>query len=243
MKILSYNIHKGFSTLNSKFVLSSIKKAIRTVGADMVFLQEVLGQHEKHSQNHKDWPTQFEFLADEMWPHYAYGKNAVYSEGHHGNAILSRYPIIKWENWDISTNQREKRGLLHSEIKLPKDQIIVHAICLHLDLLEKGRQLQADRLHAHIKKIPKEMPLILAGDFNDWRSRISEKLFRELGMKEAFEEWSGEHAKTFPSFFPLLRLDRIYYRHLKLKNVECLSGKPWNQLSDHVALMAEFESL
>jgi len=245
MKVLSYNIHKGFSTLNSKFVLSAIRTAIQSVGADLVFLQEVLGRHVKHSLKHEDWPdeSQFEYLADQMWPHYAYGKNAVYSEGHHGNAILSRYPILKWENWDISTNSREKRGLLHSEFKWPNTEKTVHGICLHLDLLEKGREKQAEKLLTRIHAIPADAPVILAGDFNDWRSRISRKLAGELKMSEAYEEFKGYHAKTFPSFLPMLRLDRIYFRNLKLKSVECLSGPPWNQLSDHVALMAEFESL
>jgi len=36
---------------------------------------------------------QHEFLAHESWLHHAYGKNSVYDSGHHGNAILSRYPF------------------------------------------------------------------------------------------------------------------------------------------------------
>jgi endonuclease/exonuclease/phosphatase family metal-dependent hydrolase len=244
MKVLSYNIHKGFTSLNSKFVLSSIKEAIRAVDADLVFLQEVLGEHEGHRQEQEDWPkaTQFEFLADEVWPHFAYGKNAVYTDGHHGNAILSRYPISKWENWNISTNTLEKRGLLHSEIEWPGKSKALHSICLHLDIFEKGRKKQAEKILACIRKIPMGAPLILAGDFNDWRSRISDQLYEELHLSEAFETIEGEHAKTFPSFFPLLRLDRIYFRNLKLKSVQCLSGPPWNQLSDHIALFAEFDA-
>ena len=84
LKVLSYNIHKGFSVGNRRFVLERIRQAIRTVHADVVFLQEVLGQHEKHRIHVQGWPsqTQFEFLADQVWPHHAYGKNATYTAGH-----------------------------------------------------------------------------------------------------------------------------------------------------------------
>src|SRR4051794_16201417 len=99
IRVLSYNIHKGFSTGNRKFVLKRIKVAIRKVHPDLVFLQEVLGHHEIHKKNVQDWPnqSQFEFLSEELWPHYAYGRNAVYTYGNHGNAILSKYPFLFFE--------------------------------------------------------------------------------------------------------------------------------------------------
>ena len=81
LRILSYNIHKGFSSGNRRFVLKKMREAIRLVHADLVFLQEVLGEHQVHRERVKEWPdqSQFEFLADEIWPHYTYGKNAIYS--------------------------------------------------------------------------------------------------------------------------------------------------------------------
>src|SRR4051812_49407405 len=107
IRVLSYNIHKGFSAGNRQFVLNRIRTAIRDIHADLVLLQEVLGQHDKHGQLIENGPIrpQFEFLADSIWPHYAYGKNAVYTSGHHGNAILSKSPFSFWENLDISTNR------------------------------------------------------------------------------------------------------------------------------------------
>lgn len=57
----------------------------------------------------ENWPdtTHYEFLADTMWSDYAYGRNAVYPEGHHGNAVLSRFPIEYYENRDISVGNGE----------------------------------------------------------------------------------------------------------------------------------------
>src|SRR5690349_18068205 len=102
LRVVSYNIHKGFNMSNRRFILRRIRDAIRDVHPELVMLQEVLGEHKHHAERHKDWPeqAQFDFLAHELWPHVAYGRNAVYGAGHHGNAILSKYPFKFVENID-----------------------------------------------------------------------------------------------------------------------------------------------
>jgi endonuclease/exonuclease/phosphatase family metal-dependent hydrolase len=242
VRVLSYNIHKGFTTGNRRFILDRIRDAIRTMEPDLVLLQEVLGEHTKHAEKYKDWPglPQFDYLAHELWPHVAYGKNAVYGAGHHGNAILSKYPFRLVENIDVSTNKLEKRGVLHAIIEVPGQHRPVHAICVHLGLFEAERQTQIRSLCARIEThVPHEDPLVIGGDFNDWMLKCSRPLQRLLDVREAFAESAGAHAKTFPSWMPSLRLDRIYYRGMDLGSTQVLTGKPWSQLSDHVALYAE----
>src|SRR5713101_8281303 len=92
--VATYNIHKGFSHFNRRMTVHELRDRLKGLGADIVFLQEVVGRNLRHARRHKDWPTepQHEFLADHVWTDFAYGKNAVYDEGHHGNAILSRFP-------------------------------------------------------------------------------------------------------------------------------------------------------
>jgi endonuclease/exonuclease/phosphatase family metal-dependent hydrolase len=243
IKALSYNIHKGFSTSNRNFVLEKMREAIRTVDPDIVFLQEVVGHHEEEKHEIEDWPSkaQFEYMAHELWEHYAYGKNSVYTKGHHGNALLSKYPIVDWENIDISTNKLEKRGILHGIIDVPDMDLKLHALCLHLNLLESGRKIQIKKVCERIQKtIPSNESVIVAGFFNDWKSKISNTLEQRLKMNEAYYTLYGKHAKTFPSASPFLRLDRIYFRGLELKSVKLLSKSPWNKLSDHVAIFAVF---
>lgn len=244
LRVLTYNIHKGFSTGNRRFVLEQIREAIRSVHADLIFLQEVLGHHETHGRRVENWPTmsQFEFLADSLWPHFAYGKNAVYSAGHHGNAILSKYPFTFWENEDVSTNKLERRGLLHGVIEIPGHTKPVHAICVHLGLIEAERQTQITRLCKRIHSmVPDGEPVVIAGDFNDWMGRATRPLKNELQVSEVFEEAGGAHARTFPSWLPVLKLDRIYYRGGSVEKSMTLSGQPWSSLSDHVALYAELD--
>ena len=243
LRVLSYNIHKGFSIGNRTYVLDLIKESIQQFQADLVLLQEVVGENEKHFHKVTNVPSasQFEFLADGAWSHFAYGKNAVYDEGHHGNAILSHYPIKKWHNLDLSTNRWESRGLLHAVLETPSKKS-VHVMSLHLDLLERGRQQQIQKVCQYINQHTKpEDIVILGGDFNDWAEKASNRLKDEAGLEEAFCQLHGYHAKSFPSFLPMLPLDRVYSRNLKPITAQCMKGPIWKKLSDHLALFAEFE--
>ncbi len=242
VKVISYNIHKGFASGRKRFILNRIRELFQDLHPDLIFLQEVVGENQIHGKSVKEWPTQsqFEFLADQFWPHYAYGKNAVYQYGHHGNAILSKYPFISFENIDVSMSRFERRGLLHGVISISGK--LIHLICAHLGLIESERMLQIHRLCSRIEShVPHDEPLIIGGDFNDWRQKASHPLQKKLDVQEAFLKTQGEHARSFPCWLPALRLDRIYYRGVRVQNAQCLTEKPWNQLSDHAALFAEFQ--
>lgn len=234
LRVCSYNIHKGFSTSNRKFLLNDIRRAIRTVNSDFVFLQEVMGQSHRKRSEHLD--NQFEYLADSIWHHHAYGQNAIYDKGHHGNAILSKYPFIEQINRNVSLWQFSQRGIL-----MGKTDIGVYLVCMHLGLFHIERDTQIKALISMVKnEIPADAPLIIAGDFNDWNLRIHNTLTQALNIKEAYSELFSSPAKTFPSKWPLLPMDRIYFRHLHLIDAEVLADKPWSKLSDHCALTATF---
>lgn len=242
IRILTLNMHKGFSVFNRRFVLHELREAIRTCDADVVLLQEVLGEHRDHSTRWERWPehSQYEFLADTLWPAFAYGRNAVYPAGHHGNALLSGYPISHHANHDVSIHRHEKRGLLHCVLQVPEWRAPLHAICVHLGLFERHRRQQLDLLCDFIRQqVPTDAPLLVAGDFNDWRQRAHALLADRAGLQEVFVTAFGRAARTFPVRFPLLRLDRIYVRNLQAVRPQVLTGPPWSQLSDHAPLQLE----
>ncbi|WP_434026828.1 endonuclease/exonuclease/phosphatase family protein [[Pseudomonas] boreopolis] len=240
INVLTVNVHKGFNLLGRRFVLPELREALRAVSAEMVFLQEVLGEHARHARRHANWPAepQYEFLADTLWPQFAYGRNAIYPHGHHGNAMLSKFPIASFENRDVSVQGHEQRGLLHAVVQVPGHAVEVHTICVHLGLREAHRRRQIDLLCGIVANgVPADAPLIVAGDFNDWRTRGHPRL-RRCGLTEAFEHAHGRVARTFPSRWPALPVDRIYLRNARIDEARVLSGRPWSHLSDHVPLWA-----
>jgi endonuclease/exonuclease/phosphatase family metal-dependent hydrolase len=239
---MTVNIHKGFTTFNRKFILPELRDAVRKVGADVVFLQEVLGTHEEHGKKYSDWPEapHYEFLADSIWPQYAYGRNVVAPKSDHGNAVMSKFPIVHFQNHDVSLPGPEKRGLLHCVLRVPGQAQDAHCICVHLGLAESHRVQQLDLLCEMVcSEVPDNAPLIVAGDFNDWRRRANAVLEREIGLREVFVHAYGEPAKTFPARFPLLCLDRIYVRNASVHLPVVLPRTPWSHLSDHAPLVAE----
>jgi endonuclease/exonuclease/phosphatase family metal-dependent hydrolase len=242
LKLLTVNTHKGFSAFNRRFMLHDLRDAVREESADLVFMQEVQGSHAGHSARYENWPQQphYEFLADSIWSEYAYGRNAVYEEGHHGNALMSKFPILKYQNHDVSIWGPEQRGMLHCVLQVPETGQELHAICVHLGLAESHRQQQLIRLCDLVDEVvPEDAPLFVAGDFNDWRQRAHRILLQRAGLKEIFSELQGRSARTFPARVPVLSLDRIYYRNAEALKSQRLSSPPWSRLSDHIALSAE----
>lgn len=243
--VLTVNVHKGFTLFNRRFILHELREAVRCVDADIVFLQEVLGSHSGHAERLTGWPEapQYEFLADSMWADFAYGRNSVYPAGHHGNAVLSKFPIERYENRDATILGKEKRGLLHCVLSVP-DGGAIHVVCVHLGLMESHRRRQLELLCELIDgEVPADAPLVVAGDFNDWRERGHALLARCSGLREVFQSTSGQFARTFPARLPLLPLDRIYVRNLQIDKPVVLSMRPWSHLSDHAALAADLRPL
>jgi endonuclease/exonuclease/phosphatase family metal-dependent hydrolase len=244
LRVLSYNIHKGFDWNNRNYFLREIKELIAASEADLVFLQEVIGENKEYRESGLI-DSQFEFLADSMWQHFAYAKNAVYDHGHHGNLILSKYPITGWENMNVSTNRFENRGLLISQIEIPgfKSEKF-YAVCAHLDLLQRGRSLQYQMIKGKLESLnlAEDTPLIVAGDFNDWNKQATRTFEEQLGMTEAYRNLNNRFARTFPAGMPVLTLDRIYVKNLNVVESRIWRSPTGQHFSDHLPLFCEVES-
>jgi endonuclease/exonuclease/phosphatase family metal-dependent hydrolase len=260
LRIATYNIHKGVSSIGSRPRVHALKQALATLQADIVFLQEVQGRHDKFATRHASiWPeqAQHQFLAGESH-HSVYGVNAMYDHGHHGNALLSRYHIASATNQDVSDHAYESRGILHCIVDSPRGPL--HCYVVHLGLFAGSRKRQTEALIAAVESSsPPDAPLIIAGDFNDWTNRLSDTLRERLGVIEVFDanlssrgfgsylrRLSGrgpmiKPARTFPAALPWLRLDRIYVRGFHVETAAVLHGAPWSRLSDHAPIIATLE--
>jgi endonuclease/exonuclease/phosphatase family metal-dependent hydrolase len=240
--VISMNVHKGLSPLHRHSTIYQLRQKMRTHYPDLLFLQELQQEHRGRVKRFGHWPlTELtHFLSEDFWHDWHYGKNVEYPDGHHGNAILSKHPLHKGTNYDISAYRFERRGLLHSIIQFEGADKPIHCFCVHLALFERGRERQLDEIIGYIEELTHDGPTIVAGDFNDWRNRISAPM-RAAGFNEVFEVLTGSPAKTFPSMKPLLPMDRIYVRGLKIHSVEILHE--WMKLSDHLGITAELELL
>ena len=243
LRVVTLNIHKGLSHFNRRMVIHELREGLQGLDPDVVFLQEVQGLNQRFTMRYQACPVepQYEFLAGNQWQH-VYGCNAVYDHGHHGNAILSRYPFVSFENQDVSDHRFERRGLLHTVVSVPGWRRNLHCVCVHLSLHERGRNRQLEAISGRLEELAmRDAPMIVAGDFNDWRHRATAILERRLGMTEVSVAHLGRAQPTYPSVLPLLRLDRIYVRGFKVAASRVHRGKPWSMLSDHLAVSAELE--
>ncbi len=282
IRVVSYNIHKGRS-LGGRDSMAELRLELHGLRPDVMFLQEVQGRNDKHGALH----AQHASLGAALHMEVAYGCNAVRDQTDHGNALLSRYPILKFENQDISDHRMEQRGLLHGVIEL--DGCEIHCFVVHLGLFAGGRERQIQLMAERINRlVPEGTPMLIAGDFNDWNDRLAPFFVQQLGVVEVFANaplTRGEVPKlrdsmrrlggvlrgefregitrlpthrinqltmqggynpvppprTFPSAFPMLRLDRIYQRGFAVRSARVLRGRPWTQLSDHSPILAELE--
>jgi endonuclease/exonuclease/phosphatase family metal-dependent hydrolase len=266
LKVATYNIHKGVTQFRGRPRIHEVRVALNSMDADIVFLQEVQDRNERlarHPNYHKG--TQLDFLCAGGYEHRAYGMNAVYPHGHHGNAILSRHTIHNFTNHDVSDHALEKRGLLHAVARADGNggtPVDVHLICVHFGLINRSRLRQASFLIDFVEQeVPRGAPLIIAGDFNDWQRRVDTLLRGRLSLREVCTDlvpeqrsvldrmlpWRGGRdakvsvARTFPSFAPWLTLDRIYVRGFKVLAMQVPKGLTWARRSDHAPLIAELE--
>ncbi len=233
LRIATYNIHKGVTAFGMRARIHGIKEAIDLLDADLVFLQEVQGQHDQHAVKHMQWPAQSQhhFLAGET-RHSAYGMNAVYEHGHHGNALLSRFEIASSANHDVSDHAYEQRGILHTVIRAPAAD--VHCFVIHLGLFAVSRRRQVQAL---IKEIHTSLPPDARhAGIGSMPMRVAAMAGIGPGARPKIKT-----GRTFPAGLPWLRLDRMYVRGFKVEAAQVMSGAPWSKLSDHVPIVATLE--
>jgi endonuclease/exonuclease/phosphatase family metal-dependent hydrolase len=233
LRVATYNIHKGVSRrlfgLRHRATIGELRNRLHDLESDIVFLQEVQGQNDRHAQRIEAWPDEPQnvYLAKSTQRRHvfetAYGQNATYLHGHHGNALLSRFAIEKREHRDVSDHALEKRGILHCVVRMEKKQ--VHCFVIHFGLLARSRARQTEALIKWIEReIPKDQPLLIAGDFNDWRHTLSTTLYERLGVSEVFDDqhWVGPFQRKASDFIarPFVKagLDQLAKRIVRAGN-------------------------
>lgn len=238
LRVATYNIHKGVQGIGPtrRLEIHNLGHAVEQLDADIVCLQEVRKTHRREAQHFDRWPQmpQADFLAPEGYT-AIYRTNALTRHGEHGNAMLSRWPVVAHQHEDMSDHRFEQRGLLHSEVIV--HGMAVHVVVVHLGLIKASRVRQLDQLVRFIEReISADAPIIVAGDFNDWGTTV-----RSVLSAAGLAAFESERMATFPSRLPVVQLDYVYARGLTPLNSHVPRGRIWGRMSDHLPLIAEFD--
>lgn len=190
IRVMTWNVHGTFN-LNPRFDVDAVSAMIRKWAPDVVGLQEV------DSRGRKDNP--FAVLAGVAGSHNVAARSIVTRDGDYGQVLLSKWPFVGTPRVvDVSYQEREPRRAISVRIQAPSGQIGV--IATHLGLSIRERDAQA-RAIADLVEAPQS---IVLGDFNDW---LWVKSVRRILAERCPVR---TRLRTFPSWWPLLRLDRIY---------------------------------
>ena len=240
VRVATYNIHKGVQGFGPRrrLEIHNLGHAIEQLDADIVCLQEVRSVNRGEARYFPHWPEvpQADYLAPEGYE-AVYRTNAITRHGEHGNAMLSRWPVVSHQHEDMSDHRFEQRGLLHTEVQV--DSQTVHVIVVHLGLIRASRVRQLMQLVRYIQReIPENAAVLVAGDFNDWSDLVGLSL-APAGLK-SFDQ---NRVATFPSRLPVVQLDHIYARGLTPLSCHVPRGPIWGRMSDHLPLIGEFEML
>ena len=239
LRVATYNIHKGVQGLGParRLEIHNLGLAVEQLDADIVCLQEVRAVNRREAQYFERWPDlpQAQYLAPEGYE-AIYRTNAYTRHGEHGNALLTRWPVVGHQHEDISDHRFEQRGLLHVEVLVQGRP--VHAIVVHLGLIAGSRIRQVAQIQRFIEReVPTDVPLVVAGDFNDWGLQIKNML-AGFGL---FEYDQAPASYTFPARLPMVQLDHVYVRGLRPLSLQVPRGRIWWRMSDHLPLIAEFQ--
>lgn len=244
-RTLTYNIHRAIG-VDRSFRPQRIAEIIAHHDADLVLLQEV----DEGAPRSRELDLAKELASRLGYPYHAVGHNVSLRKGRYGNATLSRHPIDRERNIDLTIGRRKRRGCQHATIWVEKVRGHPHRLevfNLHLGLSARERRQQVGLLTSsnEFAGLPEDGACIIGGDFNDWRSLLRPFFVDVLDFAAATETPSRGRSsalRTYPSFSPRGALDRVYYRGaLKRVAARRCRLRASKVASDHLPVVIDFE--
>ena len=235
-RVATYNIHKCRG-MDRKTAPERIVSVLEELDADIICLQEVV-----HAPEAARTLDQAREIANAL-PEYTwcFGENRTLHGGGYGNMTLTRFPLLKWRNYDLSHRKREARGVLQADIDIGGGHT-VHVFNVHLGTGHMERRSQGPRLLSPQVLGQEELtdPRLVVGDFNEWTRGLTTRLLRQ-----SFKTFRPQHGmrfpRTYPGMLPLLSLDYYYYEPpLELLKARLVRNRKALVASDHLPLIADF---
>ena len=231
LRLLCFNIHGGRGQ-DGKRNLARINALMDEHNIDIGVFQEI-----ETRASHAGHMDEIDILSGSNRPYHLHGPTMRELNGWYGNLIVSRYPILRGIVHNLGTRVNyEPRAAVDALIDTPKGKI--RLIGTHLSLASLERWKEANNLLKLIESVEEteRNPLFLMGDINEWRG--SAKLLKYLN--QVLIPIATE--PSFPSFKPLLRLDRVWCDTPNIMvKATTLKDKTARKLSDHLPLLIEAE--
>ncbi len=243
-RVVTWNIHRAIG-VDRRFRPDRVVEILAYHAPDVALLQEVDDGVPRSARLN----LAVEIAQALDFPHLAVGHNVRLRRGRYGNATLSRWPIARERNLDLTVGDRRPRGCQHTTLRVGRGAARAHEVDvfnLHLGLTAGERERQVGTLsRSHdLSSVPAGRPCVVGGDFNDWRNLLA-PIFREiLGFRCATERRPDRRGclRTFPAFSPTGALDRIYYRGpLHVLGARVCRLRLSRVASDHRPVIADFE--
>ncbi|PZP53831.1 MAG: endonuclease [Micavibrio aeruginosavorus] len=229
LRFLCFNIH-GARDLGGERDLKRLNDVMNHYQIDIGVFQEM-----ETRASRKGTPDDVSILAGPERPYHLAGPSLKDETGWYGNLIVSRYPIIRGLVHNLETTiQYEPRCAVDALIDGPFGRL--RLIGTHLSLARWQRFAEVRNLLKLMDKVEEteKNPLFLMGDLNEWRE--SSKLIKHLNQIMT----PLKCRPSFPSIFPILRLDRAWHDTANLAvTAATLSKNGINRLSDHLPIMVE----
>lgn len=235
LRVVTYNVHRCRG-IDGRVRPGRVARVLREIDADICALQEVVSVPGAGPESH-----QAEFLAQETGMHWQLGENRQFRGGAYGNVVLSRFPMRRVENYDLSVVGFERRGCLHIDVEV--GGVVIHLFNVHLgtDFLE--RRHQGRRLIGAEILLNRELngPRLMLGDFNEWAPGLTTRLLSSH-LKSVDIRRHLKRRRTYPGLLPFLHLDHIYHdEELELRKLLLHRTPRALVASDHLPLVAEFK--
>jgi endonuclease/exonuclease/phosphatase family metal-dependent hydrolase len=149
-----------------------------------------------------------------------------------GNALLTSREITHVRLHDVTVVRRQPRGVIDAEIVCGGK--IVRVLVTHFGLALNERRRQAQSLLKILRQQKASYALTLViGDINEWRPRgfALYRLNSHLGKAPS--------PRTFPSFFPVFALDRIWVKpRAALLQIKTANNGVARTASNHLPVLA-----
>jgi endonuclease/exonuclease/phosphatase family metal-dependent hydrolase len=197
LRILAYNIRHG-EGMDSVINLKRVAELISELEPDIVTLQEIDSAVERTFA-----VNQVAVLGELTGMHALFGGFFDYQGGRYGMGLLSRYPILAYENHRLPDGL-EPRTALAARIDVDGTELVV--VGIHLYATHEERMAQARRVIDLLQD--EAAPVILAGDCNS--TPDSEVMALFAGPWQIPDK--GDDNFTFPSDTPDREIDYIIYR-------------------------------